>query len=199
MKNLLSITLLILISGCATTNKINWSNSFWGTIESEEAYLYKSRGLTAIVEKELKRGSIVFFHTRHGDFQEVYISNPKLISKELRYKYRYFLYKPKYQKLNYKYKKNIASLYEIPFDPNRTYLNGERGGCYYINKHGNKTYVSRSYCSAAATKKTTPTYKPRTTNKSSSNCRTVQCSGRTKKGSRCKNKTTKCSGRCHLH
>ncbi|WPQ63270.1 hypothetical protein SIO70_00135 [Chitinophaga sancti] len=23
---------------------------------------------------------------------------------------------------------------------------GPRGGCYYLNKNGNKTYVDRSYC-----------------------------------------------------
>jgi hypothetical protein len=28
----------------------------------------------------------------------------------------------------------------------RTYIRGSRGGCYYINSHGNKTYVDRSLC-----------------------------------------------------
>lgn len=26
------------------------------------------------------------------------------------------------------------------------YKDGPRGGCYYINSNGNKTYVDRSYC-----------------------------------------------------
>lgn len=30
-------------------------------------------------------------------------------------------------------------------------------------------------------------------------CGATQCSGQTKKGARCKNRTTNCSGRCHLH
>ncbi len=30
--------------------------------------------------------------------------------------------------------------------PNRTYIKGSRGGCYYINSKGNKTYVDRSLC-----------------------------------------------------
>ena len=30
-------------------------------------------------------------------------------------------------------------------------------------------------------------------------CPTVQCSGTTQKGLRCKNRTTNCSGRCHYH
>ncbi len=29
---------------------------------------------------------------------------------------------------------------------NRSYIRGPRGGCYYINRNGNKTYVSRSLC-----------------------------------------------------
>lgn len=28
----------------------------------------------------------------------------------------------------------------------RTYITGPRGGCYYINGNGNKTYVDRSFC-----------------------------------------------------
>jgi hypothetical protein len=28
-----------------------------------------------------------------------------------------------------------------------TLIVGRRGGCYYINSNGNKTYVDRSYCS----------------------------------------------------
>jgi len=28
----------------------------------------------------------------------------------------------------------------------RKYITGSRGGCYYINKNGNKTYVDRSLC-----------------------------------------------------
>ncbi len=30
--------------------------------------------------------------------------------------------------------------------PQRKYIRGERGGCYYINSNGNKTYVDRSVC-----------------------------------------------------
>lgn len=28
----------------------------------------------------------------------------------------------------------------------RKYIRGPRGGCYYINRNGNKTYVDRSFC-----------------------------------------------------
>ena len=27
------------------------------------------------------------------------------------------------------------------------YIQGPRGGCYYINSNGNKTYVDRGFCS----------------------------------------------------
>ena len=30
--------------------------------------------------------------------------------------------------------------------PSRSYIRGPRGGCYYINSNGNKTYVDRSFC-----------------------------------------------------
>lgn len=30
--------------------------------------------------------------------------------------------------------------------PSRYYIRGPRGGCYYINRNGNKTYVDRSMC-----------------------------------------------------
>ena len=33
------------------------------------------------------------------------------------------------------------------YNTSRTYYKGPRGGCYYFNSNGNKTYVSRSQCS----------------------------------------------------
>lgn len=35
----------------------------------------------------------------------------------------------------------------------RTYIRGPRGGCYYINGNGNKTYVDHSYCEGSGTTK----------------------------------------------
>ena len=34
----------------------------------------------------------------------------------------------------------------LPPTPSRRYIRGPRGGCYYINSNGNKTYVSRDMC-----------------------------------------------------
>lgn len=42
---------------------------------------------------------------------------------------------------NYSFAKNI---YKPKSD--HTYITGKRGGCYYINKNGNKNYVDRSLC-----------------------------------------------------
>jgi endonuclease YncB( thermonuclease family) len=37
---------------------------------------------------------------------------------------------------------------------NRKYLTGAKGGCYYINSNGNKTYVKKEFCNAASSTKT---------------------------------------------
>jgi hypothetical protein len=64
-------------------------------------------------------------------------------------------------------------------------------------------YVSKNFLSKTRTQKSTyssPTYTPNTRSSTKTvDCLTVQCSGTTKKGSRCRNMTTNCNGRCHLH
>jgi hypothetical protein len=35
-----------------------------------------------------------------------------------------------------------------------TYITGPRGGCYYINSHGKKTYVDRALCASPKPQKT---------------------------------------------
>ena len=202
MKKILFLIGISLLISCSITKQIDYSNSFWGTLEDEENYLYTSNSLTSIVDKEIKKGTILFFHTNHDDFVEVYTKNTKKIKdNKQKEECKFYLYKPKYQKLSYQYNKDYATIYELPFAPNRKYILGERGGCYYINPTGNKTYVNRSYCSQSIQQKKIQPEKTTITKKykSNLNCPTVQCSGRTKKGTRCKNKTSSCSGRCHLH
>ncbi len=39
-----------------------------------------------------------------------------------------------------------SSGYKPKYRSSKTYYRGPRGGCYYINSNGNKTYVDRSLC-----------------------------------------------------
>jgi len=200
MKLLFAFCMILILHSCTTINKK------WGVLESESAYLYIADSLTSIVDKEIQSGSTLFFEKSKGDFQKVYTRNPKSISKNKRSTYRYYLYRPKWSVIKHKYSKDTACITSVPIEETRNYFLGERGGCYYINKNGNKTYVYRSYCDnqkkaiqptiqPALKQPMSPTYTP----KPSLDCPTVQCSGTTKKGDRCRNKTTNCSGRCHLH
>jgi len=165
MKNTTLLLFLTFLFSCSVSNRINWSNSFWATIETDEAYLYKLNSLTSVVDKELKKGTVLYFHRSLGDFYEVYDRNPEKIQREFLSKFRYYLYQPKFKKLTYDYSKGIATIYEIPIPKDRIYLVGERGGCYYMNKHNNRTYVDRSFCSSIAkttrTKTTKTTYTPK--------------------------------------
>ncbi|WP_299680904.1 hypothetical protein [uncultured Dokdonia sp.] len=47
-----------------------------------------------------------------------------------------------------KYSKQYNNTYKSNFkkSSSKRYIRGPRGGCYYINSNGNKTYVSRSLC-----------------------------------------------------
>lgn len=44
------------------------------------------------------------------------------------------------------YNHNNTSYEKKNYQSTRTYYKGSKGGCYYINSNGNKTYVSRSLC-----------------------------------------------------
>ncbi|MBO9613516.1 MAG: hypothetical protein J7619_12510 [Dyadobacter sp.] len=41
---------------------------------------------------------------------------------------------------------HIASERKQNYHVSKQYIRGPRGGCYYINSNGNKTYVDRSFC-----------------------------------------------------
>lgn len=49
-----------------------------------------------------------------------------------------------------------------------TYIRGPRGGCYYINSNGNKSYVDHSYCSEQKEEKPTSSYSDYSSSSSSS-------------------------------
>jgi uncharacterized protein YgiM (DUF1202 family) len=77
---------------------------------------------------------------------------------------------------------------------------------YYKVKYKEHTgYVRKGFLTKTRPTKSSyssppSTYTPSTRSTTrTTDCSAVQCSGRTKKGVRCKNTTTNCSGRCHLH
>lgn len=74
-----------------------------------------------------------------------------------------------------------------------------------LEEYPMRILVPKTTSHKKSTEKTTPPktsttiYTPRSNSTSSKGCSTVQCSGTTQKGSRCRNRTTNCGGRCHLH
>jgi len=90
-------------------------------------------------------------------------------------------------------------------DTYEVYYNRQHGYVSASQVESNELLVALKKTESATSPKTTtnqsPSYSPSKTSSysSGSNCPSVQCSGRTKKGDRCRNRTTNCNGRCHLH
>jgi len=190
------ILLILVFTSCVVTSKTK--SGFWAEVDSESTYLFLSMDTTSTIDTEIQKGSVLYFtNKKENEFHEVYLRNPKGVEKEFLINFRRYVYKPQITILNYKYQSRYSKIYELPFDESTSYIRGERGGCYYINKNGNRSYVNRDYCGVQY-KTYTPSKitKQRSTN---TKCNTVQCSGRTQKGIRCKNRTSNCSGRCHQH
>lgn len=208
IKILISVLSFLVFIGCSTTKELSNNKYAWVQLLDDEAYLQISPEENAITEKVISFGSIVYSHKTESEYLTVYLKKPKKSVNTI----PYYLYKPKYKRIKtnryHKPKLNV-----IPFTLARKYIIGERGGCYYVNSNSRKIYVDGSVCSFLYEDLQTPkqtittpkklqnvkqkttkykTYKP-TPNKA------VQCSGRTKKGTWCRNKTKNVSGRCHLH
>lgn len=100
-----------------------------------------------------------------------------------------------YYKVTYRKKTGFVRFDHIALTGRLSELEMQLGR--YINEPSTKSESVSSYASpspsSSSTRSSSGSYK------SSSSCPTVQCSGRTKKGARCKNMTTNCSGRCYLH
>lgn len=63
-----------------------------------------------------------------------------------------------------------------------------------------KRFAKTSTIYSSPSYNTSPTYQlPSKANSSGSGCASTQCWGTTKKGGRCRNRTTNCSGYCYLH
>jgi hypothetical protein len=156
----------ILISLSCNVTKSSITNYFWGEVIEENTYLYTDDSLTSVVEGELSPGSIILFGEVKGDFQEIFLDNPKggLVI--------YRLYRPKFRRIaTYTTGSNhMEKLLKTPIEANRIYSTGDRGGCFYTNSKGNKIYVDKGFCgtnvkSETQTEISTPKYN---TNSSSS-------------------------------
>ncbi len=59
---------------------------------------------------------------------------------------KYTTSKKKRKKSSKRNYSNTSDGYKLKYQTYREYHRGPRGGCYYINSNGNKTYVDRDYC-----------------------------------------------------
>lgn len=65
---------------------------------------------------------------------------------------------PNYWSSNNSYSNYSNSSYDSSSSDWRTYYTWPRGGCYYINSNGNKTYVSHAYCWTSSTESSSNSY-----------------------------------------
>lgn len=197
LKPFIGLLLLQLLVSCGIVSKLMYPNIKMIEIKSEESLLYTEAEPNAPIANTIRKGSIIFHSSTVNDYLEVYTRNPNQISKGEHKNYRYYLHKVKYKPYTSSYSDKNAKINELPFDPNKKYIKGERGGCYYTNSNGNKQYVNRSYCVSSYSKpKITKPTKKKKTYKSKSYSST--CGARTKSGGYCKRKV-KGGGRCYQH
>jgi len=138
--------------GCKTSQNIDSETAFWGELESDQNYLYRTPAADGIVESELNIGSILLFIIPEGDFYKVKVNN-NLITKKFGKQATYWLYKPKYKRLyDYSSKTSYEKIIRSTLDITRNYFLGERGGCYYLNSQENRIYVDKSFCDSFVAK-----------------------------------------------
>jgi len=193
------VLLFLFLISCGTTSKLTYPDIKLIEIESEEHLLYTKADITSPIANTIKKGSILFLNSESNDFSEVYTKNPNKISKGYHQNYRYYVHRAKFKPYTSSYSNIDAKIVELPFDSNKNYIKGERGGCYYMNSNNNKQYVNRSYCGNSyrnpVTTKTTTTKKKKTYK---SKTYSSTCGARTKSGGYCKRKVSG-GGRCYQH
>lgn len=138
----------VLLFGCGM-NKKNLNTLMWCELEGNYNLLFENEDTLSKTHGALTNGSRVLIGKKKGDFLEVYVKNN---FKKLK-KNRYYFYKPKYKILGHYSFLNSTVLFWEPHDYSRVYIKGRRGGCFYINSSGNRTYVERSFCSSSKIKK----------------------------------------------
>ena len=181
MKNLIfTVVVMTIFTFCSAPKPVQTyvSQYFWGEVVEENVYLYSADSLTAIVDGELAIGSIILFGNVKNDFQEIFLDNPKGGL------FTYHAYKPKFRKVAaFTVNSNhMEKLLKAPIETNRTYIRGDRGGCYYLNSKGNRIYVDRGLCGTEVkTEVTTPTRNSSSNTNSSGGSINVQGHYRTSK------------------
>lgn len=184
---------------CISSKPKPYQNFNLITLENEEILLYTQPDINSTVANTIRKGSMLFCTSTDSVFTEVFTMNPEYISKgDFKY-YKYYLHNPKYTVSTSNYYVKNGTLIESPYDETKNYIRGERGGCYYDNSNGNKTYVNRSYCNTGYQSSTLSPklYKGSVRKKSSKNYSST-CGARTKAGGYCKRKV-KGGGRCYQH
>ncbi|AUC75788.1 hypothetical protein [Olleya sp. Bg11-27] len=134
-------------------------------VASKGAKLKKDPSLFAdiiIVLKEDKKVIILEYNESYfavcqgrlcGYMNEIWIKNDssiseftKSIEKERKLSNGINSNSPSYNSSLKSTKSNNSSYKNKKYQNSRSYYRGPRGGCYYINSKGNKSYVSRSLC-----------------------------------------------------
>jgi len=198
------LIVLIALSSCSSTKKSNVEQPHWAEVENDYLYLYKSPDTLSIVKAEISKGSTLYVTNEKDGFTEVYLANPSKVRSKEQSKYRFFVHHAKLQRRPSYKREKYSDLNLVEPKNDREYLSGEKGGCYYISRTGRKVYVERNLCGYQYEDKpksnySSPSYKSNKSKPSRTNSTSVQCSGTTQKGARCRNRTKSSSGRCHLH
>lgn len=137
------IILILVFTSCKTLFP-DYNSMYWGELQSSQNYLYTHPDLQSVVDGELDSGSILLIGTSKGDFTTVYLQDPYKTNK----KKKYYLHKAKYVKNSLYSSGNSEKLNKSTIEISRSYVTGEKGGCYYINNNGNRIYVNKSLCSS---------------------------------------------------
>lgn len=196
IKTISGISLLLLLISCGTTSNLAYPDIKVIQIKGKEHLLYTEANTNSPIANTIKKGSILFHSSTIKNLLKVYTRNPNYISNGTHRDYQYYLHKAIYKPYTSSYSDKNAKIVELPYDANKNYIKGERGGCYYMNNMYNKQYVNRAYCTNYKDPVKIKSTKKKKTYKSKSY--TSTCGARTKSGSYCKRKV-KGGGRCYQH
>lgn len=178
-------------------------NGFFAKLNND-TYLQNPYLETHFVEKKIKAGSVIWFTgLKEGEYDKVMTISGEdghgFENFSKRWDNTFFIKKPQFTKTQGYSEVKVE--YVAQWKKNTNFINSLDGGCILQTEKGYRLPVRTSYCPAKISKyRSESSYKSSSYKRSSkSECSSTQCVGRTKKGRRCKKRTTNCSGRCYLH